>query len=103
MAMCLRKSVMIGKALSCLSGIRHWLHRRQAKIGSTLLASVLFISALGWGVGMGSAFAQTANIQPFTTQTLDDVKQTLDGQGFILSLWSITCAPCRQDLEILAE
>lgn len=74
--------------------------RRRESSTSIVLASIL---CLGLGLGPGATFAQADNIRPFTTQTLDELKQELDGRGFILSLWSVTCAPCRQDLEIIAE
>ncbi len=41
-------------------------------------------------------------IRPFTSDTLAAIRQELQGRGFILSLWSVTCAPCREDLAILS-
>ncbi len=60
-----------------------------------------------------AAFAVTAllsvgqvhadNIQAFDSQSFAQIKEEFAGKPFVLSLWSIDCAPCRVELKLLGE
>lgn len=43
------------------------------------------------------------NLQPFTSATLADIRGEYAGKPYLLTLWSVDCAPCRVDLEKLSE
>lgn len=60
---------------------------------SLLLASALFCSASFAGEGL----------QPFTAETLQQVEAQYEGQPFLLVLWSVHCAPCFAELEMLGD
>ncbi len=43
------------------------------------------------------------NIQAFSGQSFAQIKEDFAGKPFVLSLWSIDCAPCRVELKLLGE
>ncbi|MCB1915245.1 MAG: redoxin domain-containing protein [Rhodocyclaceae bacterium] len=45
-----------------------------------------------------SAAAFAAPPRPFDEASLAGIRRQLDGRPFILALWSIHCAPCREEL-----
>lgn len=47
--------------------------------------------------------AKADNIQDFGTQSFEQIKSQYAGKPFVLSLWSIDCAPCRIELKLLGE
>lgn len=49
------------------------------------------------------AHANADNINNFGTDSFAQLKQNFEGQGFVVSLWSIDCLPCRVELDMLAE
>lgn len=65
-------------------------HLSKLAVGLILLA--------GWT----SVHAQD-NLQPFTTDSFAEITSEYEGEAFLLSLWSIDCAPCIVDLERLGE
>jgi thiol-disulfide isomerase/thioredoxin len=60
------------------------------------LVAFLFITAVS-----GTSYGD--NIQEFGTKSFAQLKQDFAGQGFVVSLWSIDCLPCRVELEMLSE
>lgn len=67
--------------------------------------SVLFLSQLLWQfVHADSLESLTGdNFEPLNVQTFEEIKSDYNGKPFLLSLWSIDCAPCRLELKILGE
>jgi thiol-disulfide isomerase/thioredoxin len=43
------------------------------------------------------------NIQDFGPQTFAQLKSQFAGKPFVVSLWSIDCAPCRVELDMLGK
>ena len=43
------------------------------------------------------------NIQNFNMQSFEQIKAQYEGKPFVVSLWSIHCAPCRVELKLLGE
>lgn len=66
----------------------------------------LFLSAT---VMLGSAHAMLAEnapgdrIQGFGPQTFAELKTQFAGKPFVVSLWSVDCAPCRVELDMLGQ
>ncbi len=52
---------------------------------------------------MGIGHAHGDNIQAFDGQSFAQIKEDFAGKPFVLSLWSIDCAPCRVELKLLGE
>lgn len=50
-----------------------------------------------------SGFVLADNFEPLGTSTFSDIKTGYTGSPFLVSLWSIDCAPCRLELKILGE
>ena len=50
-----------------------------------------------------SGASQGDNIENFGTQSFAQIKSDYEGKPFVLSLWSIDCAPCRVELKMLGE
>jgi thiol-disulfide isomerase/thioredoxin len=50
-----------------------------------------------------AGIAQADNFSPFTAETFAQVKESYDGEPFLVSLWSVSCLPCRAELEMLGE
>lgn len=42
-------------------------------------------------------------LRPFGRDSLDAVREQYNGEPFILALWSLTCAPCYEELAFLAQ
>jgi thiol-disulfide isomerase/thioredoxin len=47
--------------------------------------------------------AHADNIQDFGPQTFAQLKSQFAGKPFIVSLWSVDCAPCRVELDMLGK
>ncbi|MBU2098450.1 MAG: TlpA family protein disulfide reductase [Gammaproteobacteria bacterium] len=43
------------------------------------------------------------NIEPFGPQTFAELKAQFAGKPFVVSLWSVDCAPCRVELDMLGQ
>lgn len=43
------------------------------------------------------------NFEPLGLDTFAEIKASYAGRPFLLSLWSVDCAPCRLELKILGE
>lgn len=71
------------------------LYSARFKANARRLAA-LFLSAVALS-------AHADNIQNFDTQSFAQIKQQYAGKAFVLSLWSIDCAPCRVELKLLGE
>lgn len=41
--------------------------------------------------------------QPFTTDSMAEIKQHYKGQPFLISLWSLDCPPCHEELQLLGQ
>ncbi len=66
----------------------------------------LRVSAVGVVALLSAGIALTAhadNIQNFGTQSFEQIKAEYAGKAFVVSLWSIDCAPCRVELKMLGE
>lgn len=63
------------------------------------LASILACVGLLLSTGAESK----DNFSPFYAQTFVEIKNSMKGQPFVLSLWSIDCAPCRVELDLLGD
>jgi thiol-disulfide isomerase/thioredoxin len=64
-------------------------------------AVTIFVACL-CVVGVSIA-ARADNIKDFGTQSFEQIKSEYEGEPFVLSLWSIDCAPCRVELKLLGE
>ena len=67
---------------------------------SVVLSSALLLGAAHPGV---SDEAPADNIQGFGTQTFTAIKEQFAGKPFVVSLWSVDCAPCRVELDMLGK
>lgn len=74
-----------------------WQHAKPVK---KALRNILSIASVGI-LSMGYAHAD--NLRPFDGQSFTQIKEEFSGKPFVLSLWSIDCAPCRVELELLGE
>lgn len=52
---------------------------------------------------LGSPKENSLILSPFTYSSMDKVVQVYSGQSWLLVLWSIDCAPCRGELELLGR
>lgn len=64
--------------------------------------------ALAMSVGLSGAASisravHADNIQDFGTQSFAQIKSEYEGKPFVVSLWSIDCAPCRVELKMLGK
>lgn len=69
--------------------------------GRLPLALVMTFGMLG--VASISRAVHADNIQEFGTQIFAQIKSEYEGKPFVVSLWSIDCAPCRVELKMLGE
>jgi thiol-disulfide isomerase/thioredoxin len=60
-----------------------------------VLLSVALISS--------AALAGAGDFRPLRSGSFADLVAARQGQPFLLVLWSVTCAPCRQEFELLAD
>lgn len=74
-----------------------WLHTKSIK---NAVRNFLGISSI---VLLSIAHAHAEDIRPFDAQSLAQIKEEFSGKPFVLSLWSIDCAPCRVELKLLGE
>jgi thiol-disulfide isomerase/thioredoxin len=65
-----------------------------------VLRQILLGAALSVAVLQG---AHADNIQDFGPQTFAQLKSQFAGKPFIVSLWSVDCAPCRVELDMLGK
>lgn len=72
----------------------------HTKAVQRVLRNVLAISSL---VFLGAGQVQADNVRPFDAQSFAQIKEQFAGKPFVLSLWSIDCAPCRVELKMLGE
>ena len=47
--------------------------------------------------------AEVGNFLPFKADTFAAIKEEFAGKPFMVSLWSVDCAPCRIELDMLGE
>lgn len=47
--------------------------------------------------------ALAADPRPFDAASADAIRKAEAGRPFLLSFWSITCEPCREDMKVLRE
>jgi hypothetical protein len=50
-----------------------------------------------------AACAHQAEFRPFRSGSFTQLVAARPGQPFLLVLWSVTCAPCRQEFELLRD
>tara|TARA_R110002073_G_scaffold62594_2_gene156886 strand:- start:2376 stop:2846 length:471 start_codon:yes stop_codon:yes gene_type:complete len=43
------------------------------------------------------------NLKAFTAESLAEIKASLEGQEFLLGLWSVDCPPCMVEMELMAK
>lgn len=72
--------------------------KKGRRFPTVLALSLSMLYTLG-----GSLAAQADNIQDFDTQSFEQIKAQYEGEPFVVSLWSIDCAPCRVELKMLGE
>jgi thiol-disulfide isomerase/thioredoxin len=67
--------------------------------------SFLLLSQLPWQLAHADSleFLTVDNFEPLTAESFAKIKADYKGKPFLLSLWSIDCAPCRLELELLGE
>lgn len=70
-----------------------------------LRVCVLLLSQIFWQLGHADSPEPIArdNFEPLTVDTFAEIKAHYKGKPFLLSLWSIDCAPCRLELKLLGE
>jgi len=64
-----------------------------------ILSTLFFIAIAVFAVTP----VQADTIAAFTGESFQKIKEDYAGKPFVLSLWSIDCAPCRVELELLGE
>lgn len=52
---------------------------------------------------LAAAVAAAQELQPFVSGSLKEIVATRQGKPFILGLWSLTCAHCRDELTLLSS
>jgi thiol-disulfide isomerase/thioredoxin len=67
---------------------------------SVLLSAAVLLGSAHQGV---SDEAPADNIQGFGPQTFTAIKAQFAGKPFVVSLWSVDCAPCRVELDMLGQ
>lgn len=72
----------------------------KSKTSALRAASLLSVFSLALSAAMPSL---ADNIQDFDAQSFAHIKEQFAGQPFVVSLWSIDCAPCRVELKMLGE
>ena len=60
--------------------------------------AVLFVM-LGW---LAVPLASTGELRPFEVKSLAEIRQRHAGSPFVLAFWSISCAPCQEEISALA-
>ncbi len=53
-------------------------------------------------LGISASAATVRELKPFTAASLGAIKQAQQNKPFILAFWSLHCAPCKEDMAILA-
>lgn len=61
---------------------------------------ILCVAAFALQCSLASA---DIRLQPFTAETLKQVETGYAGRPFLLVLWSVHCAPCFAELELLSK
>jgi len=74
-----------------------WLHTKPVKRILLHIFSITSIATVSVG------YAHADNLRPFDGQSFAQIKEEFSGKPFVLSLWSIDCAPCRVELKLLGE
>lgn len=77
-------------------------NRVVPRAGSRLPSAFALSLTMLFTFGVSLA-AQADNIEDFGTQSFEQIKAQYDGKPFVVSLWSIDCAPCRVELKMLGE
>jgi len=77
-------------------------------INDTVYKKSQFSKTLAFGIAiffstMASLTARADNIEEFNTESFRQIKALYEGKPFVVSLWSIHCAPCRVELKLLGE
>lgn len=67
--------------------------RRRRALGNCLVLLML----------LGLPVVGATEQQPFDNHSLDTIEQRYAGERFLLVLWSVDCAPCRDELRLLGE
>ncbi|ABC30313.1 Thiol-disulfide isomerase and thioredoxins [Hahella chejuensis KCTC 2396] len=49
------------------------------------------------------ASAASAEVKPFTADSVKAIQQQWDGEPYLMVLWSIDCPPCHKELEMLGS
>jgi thiol-disulfide isomerase/thioredoxin len=50
-----------------------------------------------------TAAAPVADLRPFTATSLAGIREANAGRPFVLAFWSLHCAPCKDEIELLAS
>ncbi|MGJ8688869.1 MAG: TlpA family protein disulfide reductase [Gammaproteobacteria bacterium] len=74
-----------------------WQHTKSVKKALRNILSIISVALLSAG------YAHADNLRPFDGQSFAQIKEEFSGKPFVLSLWSIDCAPCRVELKLLGE
>ncbi len=78
-----------------------WLGLREVRVKGSMALNVWIIMLTlilsTWQLARADSF------EAFGVDTFAEIKSARSGQAFLLSLWSIDCAPCRLELEMLGE
>lgn len=72
---------------------------RRVAIAPSLASSLALLLAL---LALAPA-ANAAGFRPFASGSFAKLVAARDEKPFLLVLWSVTCVPCRQEFELLAE
>lgn len=66
------------------------------------LAGVVVLGSLAMGLGVAPA-ARADQIRPFDIETYAAIVAEHAGRPFLVTLWSVDCPPCREELAMLGE
>lgn len=70
------------------------MNTRLAPLGLRIMALVLGC--------MANATLAAGTLKPFSENSLDEIIRHYAGRPFLLVLWSVDCAPCAKELDLLA-
>jgi hypothetical protein len=65
------------------------MHNLKTRVGLSLAALVIF-----------AASAPAAELRPFDTGSFEAIRAAHAGKPFVLALWSVYCAPCREEMAL---
>ena len=70
---------------------------------NALLHRSCILLGLVCALAANAVAASAPELRTFTAKSFAKIKQTHAGQAFIVTFWSVTCEPCREEMMIVAD